>query len=566
MYYKFKKYSALALTSLLLITVFAMSVPTHLVKAGGLDGRATLGMQITQQAELAASALSNAATALGVDNLVLKENVLDGIGWAIAKQMVSSMTTSLVNWINSGFEGSPAFVTDLNGFLLDALDSAAGEYIKSLGDIGEFICSPFRLDIQAALSVSYAQARSGMPSGPNAPACRATDIANNIEGFFAGITEGGWGQWLEVTSNPQNTPYGAYLEAQETLKIKLRNDAGQELEVTGWGDGFLSKQICEPVEGGGVRCTITTPGGVISEQFNFQLTAGGRSLIEADEINELIGALLNQLTLKAMKGINGLLGLSEGTGYTDYTLNGSSTRAYLDDLADETLIDTTTIKTQMEGSLVTERGYLTLASTTLREASRRLALVSPAQSAILGFFTGTNEGAELANLTRSDTVRTARTKINNELGNSPTTDERMSLNVVLAQLYSIENSLTIISTMTDSRGLGSDLTDVSFATLDTEATNILTELTTLVNELNSVVPRVISNINRLSTLNTRYETATATVVRTGTGANTVTTTRSVQTIRNDIALEYASMVSGNLLTTQTVVNQNRVRWQQSLRL
>ena len=126
------------------------------------------------------AAASSGVTATGVTSLVTKE-ALDGIAWQIAKQMVSSMTKSLVNWINSGFQGSPAFITDLNGFLLDALDTAAGEFIKSLGGIGEFICSPFKLDVQAALSINYAQARSGMPAGPSGPACKLSDIKNNIE-------------------------------------------------------------------------------------------------------------------------------------------------------------------------------------------------------------------------------------------------------------------------------------------------------------------------------------------------------------------------------------------------
>lgn len=561
--------------SVLILTIFGFSIPTHQANAGGLDGRATLGMQITQQAELAVSAIQNTLTAAsaGVNaanttSLVVKENLLDGIGWAIAKQMVSSMTRSLINWINSGFQGSPAFITDLNAFLLDALDTAAGEYIKSLGGIGEFICSPFQLDIRAALSVSYAQARSGMPSGPNAPACRLTDIANNIEGFFAGFNEGGWNDWLSVTSDPQNTPYGAYLEAQARLKIMLRNEAGQEIEVASWGDGFLSKKICESIEGtgGGEQCTISTPGQVISEALTFQLSTGPRSLIEADEINELIGALLNQLVMKAMEGINGLLGLSEGTGYTDYTLNGSSTRSFLDDMVEDSLLDTTTIKTQMDASLVTERNYLTLASTTLSEASRRLTLVNSAQTAISSFFSGNNAGAELANLTRSDTIRTARSKVSDELGNGPTTEERAALVLVQNQLTAIENSLTIISTMSDSRGLGNDLTTVTFAVLESEATTILGELTTLVSDLSTVVPRVISNVTKLTNMITRYETATATVVRTGTGTSTATTTKSVRSIRNDIALEYASLVSGNSLTAQIIIDQNRTRWRQQLSL
>jgi len=267
-----------------------------------------------------------------------------------------------------------------------------------------------------------------------------------------------------------------------------------------------------------------------------------------------------------MEGINGLLGLSGGTGYTDYTLNGSSTRSFLDDMAEETLIDTTVIKTQMDASLVTERNYLTLASSTLSEASRRLTLVNNAQTSIVSFFSGNNAGAELANLTRSDTIRTARSKVSDELGNGPTIEERGALVLVQNQLTAIENALAVISTMSDSSGLGNDLTTVTFAVLESEATTILGELTTLVNELSTVVPLVISNVTKLTNMITRYETATATIVRTGTGTSTATTTKSVRSTRNDIALEYASLVSGNSLTAQIIIDQNRTRWRQQLSL
>ncbi len=559
-------FSSTLISVILLITIFSVSIPTHKATAGALTGGPTLFNQIEGNKIASVSAVAGTANAANTTSLVLKENVLDGIGWAIAKQMVSSMTRSLINWINSGFEGSPAFVTDLNAFLLDALDTAAGEYIKSLGGIGEFICSPFKLDIQAALSVSYAQARTGMPSGPTAPACKLTDIKNNIQGALSG--GGGWDDWLQVTSDPQNTPYGAYLEAQTRLKIKLRNEAGQELEVVSWGDGFLSKKICESIEGssGGEKCTISTPGQVISEALTFQLSTGPRSLIEADEINELIGALLNQLVLKSMEGINGLLGLSGGTGYTDYTLNGSSTRPFIDDMADEGVLDTTVIKNQMDSSLTTERSYLTLASTTLAEASSRLSLVSASQNALNSLFSGTNPGVALARITKNDTLTSARSKVTAEINSRPTTEQRADLAVVESQLNIIRQALAIITTMADDRTIGTDLTALSFARLETESLAVINELTTLVAELTTVVPRTLSNVTKLTSMISRYNNATTTIVRTGSGTSTATTTKSAASTKTDIAFEYASLITGNNLTTAATIEQNRLRWKGKLSL
>ena len=177
-----------------------------------------------------------------------------------------------------------------------------------------------------------------------------------------------------MTSNPQNTPYGAYLAAEAKLNIRLQNEAGQELEIASWGDGFLSKRVCEAIEGipGGqsTNCTITTPGQVISEALTFQLSTGQQTLIAADEINEIIGALMSQLALQAVKGINGLLGLG---GNSTYTATDSAGRSYLDAaVAEEPTTDTSALRNQMRTALQTERSYLALINSTVARASSTL--------------------------------------------------------------------------------------------------------------------------------------------------------------------------------------------------
>jgi hypothetical protein len=400
-----KRISKFSTSLLLVISLAISSFPYHHAEAlfgfGGL-GRASERVQLMNNAELAASTIQNTATAVNTASLLAKENILDGIGWAIAKQMVSSMTQSLINWINSGFQGSPAFITDLNGFLLDALDTAAGEYIKSLGGIGEFICSPFRLDVQAALSINYQQARSGMPSGATAPMCKLSDITQNIEGFLNGIGDNGWEDWLEVTSNPQNTPYGSYLEAEAKLNIRLKNEAGQEIEIANWGHGFLSKRVCEAVEGKpsgkGANCKITTPGQVISEALTFQLSTGPRSLIEADEINEIIGALINQLTLQAMQGINGLLGLG---GNDAYTATNDVGQSYIDAAAAQQqalYTNISAVRDQLMTASSTERRFLTLVGNTIVKNTDMLARrgLRPDGTSIVGAATSSYPSTEPA--------------------------------------------------------------------------------------------------------------------------------------------------------------------------
>ena len=272
----------------------------------------------------AAFAQATVATAANV-TLTSKETILDGIAFGIGKAIISSLMGSLIRWINSGFKGSPAFIQDIKRFLIDAADKAAGEFIRGLGGIGSFVCSPFKLDIQIALSIKYQQAREN--DDPNE--CRLSDIVNNIEDFYNDtFSESSLEDFITITSSPeQYTPYGQILSAEATMRVRLANAKGQVLTEGNWGGGFLSGKICRAIEGSSgpkESCTISKPGQVIAGSLNKALGAGQDQLVAADEINELIAALIGQLANQAIIGAAGLLGLTPGTGFTSPGFDGGS--------------------------------------------------------------------------------------------------------------------------------------------------------------------------------------------------------------------------------------------------
>lgn len=270
----------------------------------------------------------NYVTSWASNNLWIKESVLDGIAWTLAKSVISSMVDSLVNWINSGFKGSPMFVQDLSRFLTDVADRVMGEYLQNLGGLGSFLCDPFKLDIQIALALQYQRSRIDQP----APTCTLSGVINNISGFLDGAQgsfgEGGWNDWFDITSQPETyTPYGAALAAQTGAHVRILNAKGEEAFKLEWGDGFLSGEICQIVSGANgdtEECAITKPGKIIEEALSFNLDSGRQSLVTADEMNEIISALLGQLAQTALTGAAGLLGLSGGTGFTYSGFNGGS--------------------------------------------------------------------------------------------------------------------------------------------------------------------------------------------------------------------------------------------------
>lgn len=282
------------------------------------------------------NAVLNGISSIAADSLFIKEITLDGIASGLAKLILKSITQSILTWINSGFQGSPAFVTDLKQFLLDRADQVAGDFIY--GSELDFLCSPFALDVKIALATTYQeQEHEGFDSQ-----CTLSDVTDNVEGFLSGsFNEGGWASWFEVTQNPINTPTGAYLAAEGEMYARIVDEEGRVVRELDWGSGFLSFKVCgdtQVASGEQQDCDIVTPGKVIEDALTVNLQSGTQALIEADEINEIIGALFAQLAQQAITGINGVLGLGGGSQYSDNSFGDSGGGSFLDALAEEDAI------------------------------------------------------------------------------------------------------------------------------------------------------------------------------------------------------------------------------------
>jgi hypothetical protein len=271
------------------------------------------------------SAGANTAISAFQSSLNLKEFVLDNIAWALINTIIQQMSQSIVTWINSGFEGSPAFVTDLEGFLTGVADKVAGEYIWGSGL--NFLCSPFKLNVQIALDIQYRQARSS-----KGVQCTLSGVLNNVQNFAeAPIND--WDSWFQVALKPQNNVYGAMLLAQADMGVTISNAQGKQVKLLEFGKGFFSKQSCEKIEGREI-CKTVTPGTTIENQLNTALDLPAGRLVVADEINEILGALFAQLAKQAISGVGGLLGLTKQGGggqgsYFDQINNDTATDGFI---------------------------------------------------------------------------------------------------------------------------------------------------------------------------------------------------------------------------------------------
>ncbi len=232
--------------------------------------------------------------------LNIKEFTLDGIAWSLAKKVLAQTTQSVIDWINSGFNGKPAFITDYDKYFLNAADEVAGGFISD-SNLAQ-LCQPLRMPVKFILDLSYRQARDYRERSQ----CTLTSAAGNVTEFLDGnFSKGGWSQWFSIVSNPQNNIYGAVALGRSGLYDSVQQQQDIAKTKAEINHGFLNVEDCSSG-----KCIIVTPGSVISEYLNFSLTVGDRVLIQSDQMNEVIGALFSQLGKQAITGAGGLLGLS----------------------------------------------------------------------------------------------------------------------------------------------------------------------------------------------------------------------------------------------------------------
>ena len=324
-----KKYKSIYKKIIVFTIILSLVIPTgffmHPNKAEAIsDDTANWGSFIANTASAGAnfiSATANTLTGGSVTALQIKEFILDAIVWGIVNRLIEEMSYSIINWINSGFQGNPAFVTDFDRFLADIADERIGVFIE--GSSLAFLCKP--LDIKFSLAL-----KTAMPFEKEVE-CTLSDIVGNINDFIDGdFGKGGWDGWMELTMRPKNNRYGAYLSSAAELEAKIQFSQFEEGKVVEFGSGFLSFEKCEEgpqptTPGGGpgapINCEIQTPGSVIQTQLNKTLGLSTDRHLIADEINEIIGALIGQLLKKVMTGIQGLRGVnqrdSSGSSYLD---------------------------------------------------------------------------------------------------------------------------------------------------------------------------------------------------------------------------------------------------------
>ncbi len=346
----FKKFAIQILILTVVVGGVLLPHKTH-AQVGVIEGGGSLFTQI-------ATTISSAASSIANHSDSLKEYVLDPLVTLAAKTIIHEFTSSVIEWINNGFEGSPTFVTNPGGFLLDAADQMTGEFLAKNGGPLTDLCSNFSIDIRIALAFKFHQKSRekykctlGLIIKNSQKAIDGASInGRSIKGFVDGdFSQGGWPAFVSMTTETSNNVYGSYLEADSELSLRVASAQEKKTNEVTTGKGFVSwrdpkckqknkednAKIQKEYEArqntddyaaeyagenkelkSNDNCPIKTPGSVIQESLQNNLNGPLRELELADEIDEIFGAAASQLIKMALqKG----LAATTGSGRSDTT-------------------------------------------------------------------------------------------------------------------------------------------------------------------------------------------------------------------------------------------------------
>ncbi|KKT20814.1 MAG: hypothetical protein UW04_C0020G0005 [Parcubacteria group bacterium GW2011_GWB1_43_8] len=284
--------------------------------------------------------------------MLTKEYVLDGLAWTAANVIIDKFSDSLVTWIQSGFEGSPMFLSDPEGFFKDTANDISGAIINDLNM--NWLCDSlkFRFDLDFFLpgtsKSKYACTYEDIVENFSNMADRdlgdwidvnvSVNEQNVVRRFGDDFRNGGFLMWLN-TSLPRNNTTGRILTAWD--EVAMASEQAKERERFGLSinGGFFGLRKCveygkgDSYEAFGKvtdevnanpkdKCTKyvdTTPGQLVQDQLK---NVGGKDfsrLQVADEIDEIIGALATTMMGWMLTGGNddgGVLGYDSDADYS----------------------------------------------------------------------------------------------------------------------------------------------------------------------------------------------------------------------------------------------------------
>lgn len=240
----------------------------------------------------------------------------DSMAYCIVNNMIIYIANSTLEWVNSGFEGNPAFLENPDQFFEDLANQEKVAFIQNLAyGANSSVCGVFKSSIVSAVLSRYKKNQNtygqgyqsggyggtGAAGGANFNGC-PLDQGGQLNLFVGGnfSAGGGWDSWFNLTQNSQNNPYDTYFRTNERLNSQVQAVQISKTRELNWNNGYLSFRKCETETQNKKDCPITTPGTVIQSKLNSTLNLGTNRLVLAEKFDQVVTAVVDQLITTAI--------------------------------------------------------------------------------------------------------------------------------------------------------------------------------------------------------------------------------------------------------------------------
>ena len=282
-------------------------------------------------------------------------NCIQSIGRLVIKMLLQKLTVSTVAWINSGFDGSPAFIQDPGKFFEDI---AKNEILQFGLEINNPELFPFGKAWMQNTATAFNKKFQDNAQYSLNELIQSTTPEYSAETFTEDFSQGGWNAWTAMTQVPANNPLGFKLMADNEIQRRLagttQSTAETVRDMLEQADGFLGDQRCVDPEGvtreqhnaalvkgekdgeGNIVGTCkeweyVTPGKLVSEAATNAIGYQQNVYLDAEDLNDavaaIVDALLSQFSSNIMeKGFANLgeQGIDGALIYDDSGLDGLS--------------------------------------------------------------------------------------------------------------------------------------------------------------------------------------------------------------------------------------------------
>ena len=241
------------------------------------------------------------------------ETCLDSIGRLVVKMLLQKVTVSTVTWIQSGFEGSPAFLQDPGRFFGDIARNEILEFGLEISDETKY---PF------GKAFMYAQAQAFNRKFADNAQYSLDELIANTTPEFSGVSFkgdfgfGGWDAWDYLTQVPANNALGfslmAELEVSKRLEGTVESAAEEIKRGLSEAGGYLGDLRCAnpenltreaheaALEAGNLNGTCkrweyVTPGAMIAQAATRIVDYPDNNILKAEDLNDAVAAILDAL-------------------------------------------------------------------------------------------------------------------------------------------------------------------------------------------------------------------------------------------------------------------------------